>query len=82
MNTLRVSTPGEMTQGDFMDDVNLGEWLDRLEIKERLRPTRILQGVLLEMLKVLDEVCVENGLRYYVFYGTLLGAMRHRGFIP
>ena len=65
-----------------MDDVNLGEWLDRLEIKERLRPTRILQGVLLEMLKVLDEVCVENGLRYYVFYGTLLGAMRHRGFIP
>ena len=65
-----------------MDDVNLGEWLDRLEIKERLRPTRILQGVLLEMLKVLDEVCVENGLRYYVFYGTLLGARRHRGFIP
>lgn len=34
---------------------------------------------------ILDEihtVCMENGLRYSLAYGTLLGAVRHKGFIP
>ena len=35
-----------------------------------------------EILDVIDKVCVENGLRYSLAYGTLLGAVRHGGFIP
>ena len=34
---------------------------------------------------VLDEVhrfCVSNGLKYSLFHGSLLGAVRHKGFIP
>ncbi len=30
----------------------------------------------------LDEICRANGLRYVIYYGTLLGAVRHKGFIP
>ena len=36
-------------------------------------------------LAILDEVdgfCRSNGIRYSISYGTLLGAVRHRGFIP
>lgn len=37
---------------------------------------------MLEMLKFIDKVCSENSLTYWLDSGTLLGAMRHGGFIP
>jgi lipopolysaccharide cholinephosphotransferase len=43
---------------------------------------RRLQLVLLEMLAELDRVCKKRGIRYCVIAGTLLGAVRHGGFIP
>ena len=36
----------------------------------------------LHILKAFDHYCKENGLTYYIAYGTLLGAVRHKGFIP
>lgn len=44
--------------------------------------TKELQGKLLSMLKQFHEVCVNNNLVYYMAAGTLLGAVRHKGFIP
>lgn len=41
-----------------------------------------LQTKLLEMLKWFDEYCTEHSIRYYAAGGTLLGAVRHGGFIP
>lgn len=41
-----------------------------------------LHRVQLDLLKKLDSVCRENGLQYYAIHGTLLGAVRHGGFIP
>ncbi len=40
------------------------------------------QLVMLRLLKVFDAVCAEAGLRYWLDGGTLLGAVRHGGFIP
>ena len=37
---------------------------------------------MLKMLKSIDEVCRRNEIRYFLFDGTLLGAVRHHGFIP
>lgn len=36
----------------------------------------------LESLKAFDALCQKHGLRYYIIAGTLLGAIRHKGFIP
>ncbi|MBQ6150485.1 MAG: LicD family protein [Mogibacterium sp.] len=37
---------------------------------------------LVEMMSTFDAFCKEHGLRYYLSGGTLLGAVRHKGFIP
>ena len=34
------------------------------------------------MLKRFDEICSENGIKYCAAGGTMLGAIRHKGFIP
>lgn len=34
------------------------------------------------ILRYVKKVCQENNLRYYLCAGTLLGAVRHRGYIP
>lgn len=43
---------------------------------------RTAQLKMLELLEFLDKICTENGLRYWMDSGTLLGAVRHGGFIP
>lgn len=36
----------------------------------------------IDMLLELHCFCIKNNLRYYISGGTLLGAIRHKGFIP
>ena len=36
----------------------------------------------LEMVKIFKNICEENNLKYFVSGGTLIGAIRHNGFIP
>ena len=41
-----------------------------------------LKGIMIDILIDLDRFCKEKGLRYFLTYGTLIGAVRHKGFIP
>ena len=43
---------------------------------------RILQDCDTLLLGILDKMCKRHGLTYWIEYGTLLGAVRHGGFIP
>lgn len=41
-----------------------------------------IQSVSLEVLKYVSDICEKLGLRYFLAYGTLIGAVRHHDFIP
>ena len=41
-----------------------------------------MQKIEIDILKYFKQLCEEHHLRYYLAYGTLLGAVRHQGFIP
>lgn len=45
-------------------------------------PLAAIQRRALEVLQALAGFCDAHGIRYYLVGGTLLGALRHRGFIP
>lgn len=44
--------------------------------------TKDMQMISLEILKTISKICEDNCFRYFLAYGTLLGAVRHNGFIP
>lgn len=41
-----------------------------------------LKDIEFDMLKMFHSFCVENNIRYFLAYGTLLGAIRYKHFIP
>lgn len=43
---------------------------------------RIMQLCNAELLHIFDKLCAKHNLRYWLDAGTLLGAIRHKGFIP
>ena len=41
-----------------------------------------LKEIEFDILKMFDDFCKENNIRYFLAYGTLLGAIRYKKFIP
>jgi phosphorylcholine metabolism protein LicD len=52
---------------------------NRLNGKTDLRKAQL---VMLRLLKIFDYLCRKNNIEYWINFGTLLGAVRHKGFIP
>ena len=51
-----------------------------MEMKEL--SLREIQNESLNVFMDIDRVCRENRIKYCILFGTLIGAIRHKGFIP
>lgn len=49
---------------------------------KEITSTQEIQKISLDILLFVDKICKENNLKYCLAYGTAIGAVRHKGFIP
>ena len=52
------------------------------EIPQATGFLRKIQLANLKFLKIFDKICSQNNFQYWLDFGNLLGAVRHKGFIP
>ena len=72
-----------LTVGGFMIQYDESYFLPEDREGEHLKAMqkRYLASTM-ESLEQVDKICKRHGLKYFAYYGTLLGAIRHKGFIP
>ncbi len=64
---------------DLRDDFYEEETLSGYPVSKKIKR---IWAVQLDLLNEFITICEKNGLQYFVWAGTLLGAVRHNGFIP
>lgn len=66
-----IDLPSIMESYDYIDRSKYNEMsIDEIKCRQ------------LNLLKYFKRICDKNNIQYYLGYGTLLGAIRHRGYIP
>lgn len=66
-------------EGKFSEDFLKEEVICDFKVD---RNRKKLWMISLDMLLLFDRVCKKHGLQYFLGAGTLLGAVRHKGFVP
>ena len=49
---------------------------------EEIKDLKEIQKLSFNILCYVDKICRENNIKYSLAYGTVIGAVRHKGFIP
>ena len=70
----KILSKGVITK-DFLNEEVRNDFLVTTERKK-------LWAIMFDLLMVYDEVCRKFGLTYYLWSGSMLGAVRHHGMIP
>lgn len=85
--TTHTFKPHRLTDGEFLAQLKAD--IPQSFLKEEVRSgytvtTRMKRhwALCLDLVSELDRVCHENGIRWFADGGTLLGAVRHQGFVP
>jgi lipopolysaccharide cholinephosphotransferase len=64
---------------EFEESFFQGEEREGFFVEEMMKRAWAAQ---LEVMKEIEKFCKNHGINYYAEWGTLLGAVRHKGFIP
>lgn len=70
----RLIAEGIFDKSFFKEEIKDGFLVDTTRKK--------VWAIEIDLLLQLDRVCKKYGLKYYLMFGSLLGAVRHKGFIP
>ena len=70
----RIIQEGTLTPEFFVPEVRDGFYVSETRKK--------IWAVEIDMLLEFDRICRKHGLKYFLLFGSLLGAIRHKGFIP
>jgi len=65
--------------GELLPHTKARFFMDMPKADGNLRAWQLLA---VKLLSVFHEICVSNDINYWIYGGTLLGAVRHGGFIP
>lgn len=66
-------------EGESLDDAKKRFFL---ELPPATGKARLVQLCSAQLLEEFDAFCRDNDIQYWLMFGTLLGAVRHKGFIP
>lgn len=69
----------QMQPGETMQQTKQRVYLNMPKATGRLRNIQLAENYILQRVK---RICDENGIEFFLMGGTLLGAIRHKGFIP
>lgn len=61
---------------------SIGATIDMAKLPKARGFVRTLQLLNLEIVEEVDRICRKHGLRYWLSFGSALGAVRHGGYIP
>lgn len=64
---------------EFSEDYFKGEEREGFYVEEMMKRAWAAQ---IEVLEIIDRICKKYQMQYFADWGTLLGAVRHKGFIP
>lgn len=64
---------------EFKEEYFEGEYREGFYVESMMKRAWAAQ---IEVLEVLDQICRKHNIQYFADWGTLLGAVRHKGFIP
>lgn len=66
--------------------MNIGDEMKQLDLtkdsKLRIPTDKEFKEVLINMLSYFNKYCKKNNIKFFLMYGSLLGAARHKGIIP
>lgn len=85
-NSILLAQIDELTKTianiDFKQNLVMDYFMEAKEAKQATGNLRKFQKQDVELLKEFVRICDKHNLRYWLDFGSLLGAVRHKGFVP
>lgn len=89
LSNLKIKNLGWIVPTDLSEALYRTAWSEIDVVGDDSISEKLYQGKLnkireleIEIIKHVDKICKDNGIEYFLTGGSLLGAIRHKGFVP